>query len=132
MNVGVVLGWLVILNTPHKLYNFSTYTLARFQHITVTKKEDSKIVIDFSIKKGDLILTGHIVNYSSSSPPVFTHLRAPWEGEMKLFVQEWNSAEVKLELLQIKNGKRAVLFEGYGTNAGLEVEGDTDWIMKHV
>lgn len=170
MNMGRFPGFLILLNTPSKLHNFSTYTLSSFKSLVVTQNQTEgglEITVKFVVKKGTLTLSGTVVNYSDGSvlqashlkgivdgnkssetvvdssiksstvlDPSRTvshasHLRAPVEGSMKMHVQEWNSATVHLKLT-MKGEKESVLFEGVGTNAGLEVEGDMEWLIKVV
>ena len=57
-------------------------------------------------------------------------LRGPSKADMGVRVPETLEATIDVRLAALRNKTRAVLFEGQGRYAGLEVVGETDRLMS--
>lgn len=102
-------GYFVLLSTPHKVYRFATYNLARFK-----SHEDGPKVI-FNIKRGAY----HLLIEVTDHQPI--ELVGPKDhGEMNLPVYECINAKVKLVLKK----SNQIILEDESSYAGFE------WMMK--
>ncbi|MBL7827344.1 MAG: hypothetical protein JNJ57_11975 [Saprospiraceae bacterium] len=97
-----------------RLFKFATYTGAR-KHLHIS---DTGLELNFKSPKLEL----RIQAFQARGTP----LRSPISGEMTGKIQESLLATVHVELLE--NKKR--IFEGKGRNAGLEVAGNVEVLMR--
>jgi tocopherol cyclase len=108
--IGFISGmWL-----EDRLFKFATYTGAR----KFLKIEGENVELVFKNPKTELRIL------AKQAPG--TALISPLSGEMKGKIQESLQATLQVELLE--NGQR--IFEGTGRNAGLEVAGAVEVLMK--
>lgn len=128
LKMGSTPGFLVILKIGKIIYNFSTYAFAKFVYVYVDTIAGG-LSVSFQLRKKGLRLTGTCCTTKFSTS---VHLRAPMNGQMKTHVEEWNGAEVKLKLEETSRGNHVVIFEGIGTNAGLEAIGDIQWLKNRI
>lgn len=100
-------GFISFLRVKDTIYYFATYTNAKIKKLDIL---DNKL--DLMISDKDYIFELHAENSSGGL------LKAPQEGEMVRQIYESIDAKVRV-ILKDKKGK--LLFEGEGTNAGMEV-----------
>ncbi|NMC56893.1 MAG: hypothetical protein GYA50_06710 [Eubacteriaceae bacterium] len=100
-------GFISFLRVKDTIYYFATYTNAKIKKLDIL---DNKL--DLIISDKDYIFELHAENSSGGL------LKAPQKGEMVRQIYESIDAKVRV-ILKDKKGK--LLFEGEGTNAGMEV-----------
>ncbi|TFF68165.1 hypothetical protein EU520_00735 [Candidatus Thorarchaeota archaeon] len=106
-------GFLIGFLFDGRVYRFTTYTRAKASDIEVSESEVRFKVSD----RGN----GLAVNAYRSGGAT---LRSPESGLMDGRIVESLTARIHLRFFEIVDGHERVLFEGTGTNAGLEVVGD--------
>lgn len=114
---------LIIFKTGGKTYNFSTYTLGKVSKLELAKGKAKSLELEAARGKMHLILVARW--HETAHAPV---LRAPLDGYMKMHVQERNHVDLHVKL--VDNGK--TVFDEHGQMAGLEMEGDMDWLFAKV
>ena len=97
-------------------YSFATYTHAKLEDLIIQENKISLLIRErkFSIE----------VKASRKQSGI---LLAPQAGQMERRISESVEAEIQLRVL---NKKGAVIFEGIGKNAGLEIVGDTAELLS--
>ncbi|TXT53860.1 MAG: hypothetical protein BAJATHORv1_110052 [Candidatus Thorarchaeota archaeon] len=106
-------GFLIGLLYGGKVYRFTTYTGARLSKIQVSEKN-----ILFQVHDKNHAI---VVNASRADGAT---LRSPVRGSMSGRIIESLTAEIGIRFYELTSSGRRLLFEGTGTNAGLEVVGD--------
>jgi len=109
-------GFIVGLWMDGELYRFATYTGARIEQL-----ELGQDTIDWVIRDRRYRLSMHVRRVEGSI------ILGPTRQDMNMRVDESISAslEVRLETLQGR-----VIFEGVGSHAGLEVQGDIQRLLR--
>lgn len=108
------IGYIAAVQDGDTLYRFATYNNAKHK----ARIEGDSVIVEF--KKGDLTL------YVKATKGIGVDLKSPIAGEMTGKVNESLTATVHVKLE--KNGE--VIFEDHGTNAGLEIAGDYEILLK--
>jgi len=103
-------GFLGFILLEGKLFPFATYTGAQVIHLD---KRDEKVEVVIKSK----LFTVKVQGWHKMSGA----LKAPIEGSMQRIIHESVSTEIQIVMSDV-SGK--VIFEGTGTNAGLEIVGD--------
>lgn len=111
---GFIFGLLINDN----LYRFTTYNHSRLVSI---KLNDNFVEIELANKN-------HILKLKAEKAQS-TKLHAPYDNEMLQRVSE--SLDAKIEVLLINKSNKEILFEGIGTNAGLEINGNLSEIIDN-
>lgn len=107
-------GYIAAIQVGDTLHRFATYNGAKYK----TRVEEDSLYLEF--KKGNLILK------VKSIKGIGAELKSPISGKMTGKVNE--SLQAKMEVELIKDGK--VLLHVFGSNAGLEVAGDHDVLLR--
>jgi len=107
-------GYIAAVQIGDELHRFATYNGARFQ----TRIEGDSVILQF--KKGNKILSVR------STKGIGADLKSPLSGKMTGKVNESLTATM---LVRLTDGDEAILI-AEGTNAGLEVAGDYDVLLR--
>ena len=108
------IGFITAVQDGDKLYRFATYNNAKHK----ARIEGDSVFLEF--KKGKLRLT------IKATKGIGADLKSPISGEMTGKVNESLTATVEVKLMKGDE----VIFEDTGTNAGLEIAGETDILLK--
>lgn len=112
------IGFIAGLRINGKLYRFTSYTGAKLKDVRLyynrifISMEDRNFRLDIIATKSD---TGK--------------LASPQNGLMKGKVDESISAKVEFSLLKFGDGRKKLVYKGYGRNTGLEVMGNMEEIL---
>lgn len=106
---GFIIGFLF----EGHIYRFTTYTRAKVSSIQVSPTE-----VQFKVSNGDNMLL--VKAYRSGGAT----LRSPESGLMDGRIVESLTARIHVSFYDTTTGSPRLLFEGTGTNAGLEVVGN--------
>jgi hypothetical protein len=112
-------GFVVGLWHGHTLYRFATYTGARIEKLEIADQQ-----VEWTIRNRTARLKIHARR---------THggvLRGPTVADMGVRVPETLLGQVTARLSRFDGQREAILFEGTGRNAGIEVVGDVDRLLK--
>jgi hypothetical protein len=109
-------GFLIFLQTPDKLYRFTTYTGAK-----IIKWQADQSGLQLQVEQGKLLLTVKIHHGQGAS------LRAPRAGEMNRMIKETVSGKIDL-WLEKSNGERILSCKG--EPAAFEQVGQLKWGKK--
>jgi len=112
-------GFLIGLWHGGRLYRFATYTGARIEELVIDEDAVSLVVGDGTYR---LSISAH-----GASGGV---LRGPTGRDMLGRVPESLDARVRVRLTARRSGSSAVVFEGVGEHAGLEIVGDPDGLIS--
>lgn len=107
------IGFLVGFYLDDKLYKFATYTGAK----RTTRIHGDQVELSFTQGKHELKIIAHKAEG--------TDLISPISGEMRGKVNESLLAKLEVQLYE----KGALIYEGAGRNAGLELGGDVDILL---
>ncbi len=108
-------GFIGFLWVDGKLYRFATYTHAKLEDVQLTEN-----AVQFTLREHKFSIA---VAATRSASGV---LKAPQKGQMERRISESIDAKISLTL---KDAKGKVLFQGTGTEAGLEIVGDRQELM---
>lgn len=108
-------GFLGFFHHMGKTLTFATYTGAKVTSITYTKNK-----VNIEIKTGKMIIKIEGTNKSSGK------LKAPVMGQMDRVIHESINAILNIKITDFKQN---TIFEGEGTNAGLEMVGDLELLQ---
>ena len=108
------IGYIAAIQVEDKLYRFATYNGAKFK----TRLDGDSLYLEF--KKGQMVLS------VKATKGIGADLKSPISGKMTGKVNE--SLQATMEI-QLKDGN-TILLETTGRNAGLEVAGEYDVLMK--
>ena len=112
-------GFLIGLWHGGRLYRFATYTGARIEELVIDEDAVSLVVGDGTYR---LSISAH-----GASGGV---LRGPTGRDMLGRVPESLDGRVRVRLTARRSGSSAVVFEGVGEHAGLEIVGDPDGLIS--
>ena len=107
-------GHIAAIQIDGKLYRFATYNGAKFK----SRLEDDALYLEF--KKGNYCLS------IKSVKGIGAELKSPISGKMTGKVNE--SLQATMDVLMTDKGK--ALVQVHGNNAGLEVAGDINILLK--
>ncbi|MBD3407982.1 MAG: hypothetical protein GF411_17815 [Candidatus Lokiarchaeota archaeon] len=110
-------GFLIGLLYDNTIYRFTTYTGARISQIRVSEKN-----VRFQVRDKKYAI---MVDASRADGAT---LRSPVQGSMSGRIIESLTSKISIRFYELTKTSRKLLFEGTGTNAGLEVVGDMDSI----
>ena len=108
------IGYIAAVQFNDQLYRFATYNGAKFK----TRLEGDSLYLDF--KKGSQILS------VKSTKGIGADLKSPISGKMTGKVNESLQANMEVRLTD-RNG---VVFEANGENAGMEIAGEVEILLK--
>lgn len=111
-------GFLIGLLYDDKVYTFTTYTGARVSNLMILDKDIRFWVHDNT--------HGIKVRASRSEGG---ELRSPVMGEMSGRIIESLTAQIDIRFYSLDQSTPELLFSGTGRNAGLEVVGNTDYLL---
>ncbi|KAG0332482.1 hypothetical protein BG004_001252 [Podila humilis] len=130
---------LVYYHSPTKtLYNFSTYMpMAKIRSIKVTLDIDNRTqTVSFTATTPDpnnffsetIELEANFTRSVAAGTPLRTPSRI--HGRMSLGVEEAISAHSRIRMWRVGSGE--IVVEDEGTQGGLEVEGNVEWLEKRI
>lgn len=108
-------GYIAAIQIGDTLHRFATYNGSKYK----TRIEDDSLFIEF--KKGPLVLS------IKSTKGIGAELKSPISGKMTGKVNESLQATMEFQLTNNDD----VIFETKGHNAGLEIAGDFDVLLKN-
>jgi tocopherol cyclase len=109
-------GFIIGLLYENKLYRFTTYTGAKLNYLKITDEEVEFEVYDKKHK---------IIANAKRTPGLVIH--GPYDNQMIKTVSESLTSTIELSFLDNKTNE--IIFYGYGTNAGLDVNGTLEEII---
>lgn len=112
-------GYIFGLFFNGNIYKFTTYNHSKIEHLNVTKED-----IEIKISNKNHILQINALRAEGVDLP------APKLGEMTSKVNESLRSKIKIKLFQKEKKYTKLLYEGTGSNAGLEFVGDLNELLK--
>ncbi len=109
-------GFLGFFLHQGKQYHFATYTGAKITHLNRT---NNTVKLQINAKDFCLAISG---KQKKRSDMLAGALKAPVKGQMDRVIHECVDSSIRIRLT---NRREKVIFEGTGSNAGLEMIGDT-------
>ena len=112
-------GFIVGLWHEGQLFDFTTYNRSTVDHVHVNDE-----TVDWVVYNGNYELR------MSATRAAGGLLLGPQRTDMIQRVDETLQATVNVELYELLGRRRSLIFSGQGRNAGLEVVGDTNLLVK--
>jgi hypothetical protein len=112
-------GFIIGLWHEGKLYRFASYTGARIERLVTT---DEQVTLEVHDRAHRLEMRARRAESAT--------ILGPSRADMGVRVPETLAATVHVRLIRWADGEQALLFEGTGRHAGLEIAGDLDRLLS--
>lgn len=112
-------GFFLAFYHEGQLYRFATYNGAKVDKLQVNETTVTWVTYTTT---HEIIITAHRANGA--------RLMSPEKDDMHKRVEETMQAVVHVQLNRLENGRKFRIFDGEGHNAGLEVVGNLEMLLK--